>query len=174
MNVFDGDKINFLLRASKFYTSYKALIFLGVLIVFLEKVIYGATPFVFREIINFLQIAYAGFDNGLVVFPIYLFSFYVILRVFDRIISEVNTIVSGKFVDRLKEDMTLRLFNHLHQVDLKLYSGGRAGALVRDVEKGIDAIAGSARVILFNVLPIFFEIIIVLSIFYYLFYFKKF
>ncbi len=169
MSWFKKDKLNFLARIFIFYKNYKKYIALGLVIVILGKMLYGATPFIFREIINFLQVNSQGGYHGLASFPVYLFLIYVTLRVFDRVLCELQEVVSGKFLDGLRKDVTLKTLNHLHRVDLSLYSMGRAGSLVRDVEKGVDAVVSSAKTVLFNILPIFFEVVVVLGIFYYLY-----
>jgi len=72
--------------------------------------------------------------------------------------------VFGRVTEHAMHDIALKVFKHLHSLDLEFHLNRKTGALGRDIERGTTGISFLLRFMVFNIVPTFLEIILVIVI----------
>jgi ABC-type transport system involved in Fe-S cluster assembly fused permease/ATPase subunit len=96
--------------------------------------------------------------------PLGLLLAYGALRFVNVLSGELRDVVFGRVTDRAQRRAALRVFGHLHRLDLDFHLSRRTGGLARDIERGVDGISFLLRFTLFNILPTLLEIALVAGI----------
>ncbi|MGH8461814.1 MAG: ABCB family ABC transporter ATP-binding protein/permease [Stenotrophobium sp.] len=102
--------------------------------------------------------------HGLVVVPMGLLLAYGGLRFINVIFGELRDVIFGRVAERAQRRAALRVFEHLHSLDLEFHLSRRTGGLSRDIERGVSGINFLLRFMLFNILPTLLEIAMVAGI----------
>lgn len=96
--------------------------------------------------------------------PLGLVAAYGGLRFLNTLLSEVRDTLFGRVTERAMRRLGLRVFNHLHALDVGFHLGRQTGGLSRDIERGTSGISFLLRFLVFNILPTCLEIIIVVGL----------
>ena len=64
----------------------------------------------------------------------------------------------------MPQDQRLKVFRHLHALDLDFHLNRRTGGLSRDIERGTNGISFLLRFMVFNILPTLLEIGMVIGL----------
>ena len=96
--------------------------------------------------------------------PLGLLLAYGFVRFLNVLFGELRDVVFGKVAERAQRRAALRVFEHLHRLDLEFHLSRRTGGLSREIEKGVDGINFLLRFSLFNILPTLLEIALVAAI----------
>lgn len=102
--------------------------------------------------------------HGPVVVPMALLLAYGGLRFLNIIFGELRDLIFGRVAERAQRRAALRVFKHLHGLDLNFHLSRRTGGLSRDIERGVSGINFLLRFMLFNILPTLLEIAMVAGI----------
>jgi ATP-binding cassette subfamily B protein len=89
---------------------------------------------------------------------------YGISRFSNVLFGEIRDTVFGRVTERAMRFLGLRVFRHLHQLDLDYHLNRGTGGLARDIERGTSGISFLMRFFIFNIVPTFFEIAMVIGI----------
>jgi len=90
--------------------------------------------------------------------PLLLLLAYGGVRFFNVLAGELRDVSFGRVTERSMRRSALRVFRHLHRLDLDFHLSRRTGALSRDIERGVEGIRFLLRFLLFNILPTLLEI----------------
>ncbi len=82
----------------------------------------------------------------------------------SQILSELRDGVFSKVTQKVMRSLAMTVFNHLHRLDLDFHLSRQTGGLNRSLDRGIKGIEMFFRMSLFNLLPVFCEIILVFMI----------
>jgi len=85
-------------------------------------------------------------------------------RFSNVLFGEIRDTVFGRVTERAMRFLGLRVFRHLHRLDLDFHLNRGTGGLARDVERGTTGISFLMRFFIFNIVPTFFEIAMVIGI----------
>ena len=96
--------------------------------------------------------------------PLGLLLAYGLFRFINVMFGELRDIAFGRVSERAQRRSALRVFEHLHRLDLEFHLSRRTGGLAREIEKGVDGISFLLRFTLFNILPTLLEIGLVAGI----------
>lgn len=124
----------------------------------------GATllmPWVLKHIID-------GVDRSLqpeLVLPIAFIVFYGILRFGSVFFGELRDALFSRVTEHAMRCIGLRVFRHLHQLELGFHLDRATGGISRDIERGTNGISFLMRFLMFNIVPTLFEILMVAIIF---------
>ncbi|MGH8456703.1 MAG: ABCB family ABC transporter ATP-binding protein/permease [Stenotrophobium sp.] len=102
--------------------------------------------------------------HALVVVPLGLLLAYGGLRFINVIFGELRDMIFGRVAERAQRRAALKVFEHLHRLDLEFHLTRRTGGLSRDIERGVSGINFLLRFMLFNILPTLLEIAMVAAI----------
>lgn len=119
-----------------------------------------ALPLLLKRLVD--QLGHPG--AGVAAVPLALLLAYGALRFFNVLAGELRDVAFGRVAERSMRRSALRVFEHLHRLDLDFHLSRRTGALSRDIERGVEGIRFLLRFLLFNILPTLFEITLVSAI----------
>ncbi len=136
----------------------RVLLALGCLI--LAKLGNVVGPFILKYIVDALPSA----TSQLVAAPIALVFAYGLARFANVLFGELRDTIFGRVTERAMRKIGLEIFRHLHNLDLEFHLNRRTGGLSRDIERGTTGISFLMRFFVFNIVPTFIEIFMVVGI----------
>ncbi len=123
-----------------------------------------SAPFVLKHIIDDLSID--GVSDLLLV-PLALIVAYGFARFSMILLGEIRDTIFGRVTERATRQIGLKVFKHLHNLDLEFHLERRTGGLSRDIERGINGISFLMRFFVFNIVPTLLEILFVAGLLFY-------
>ncbi|NDV90950.1 ATP-binding cassette domain-containing protein [Alteromonas sp. 345S023] len=96
--------------------------------------------------------------------PISLIVAYGVLRLLNVLLGEIRDTLFGRVTERAMRRLGLKVFNHLHHLDLGFHLNRRTGGLSRDIERGTTGISFLMRFMVFNIVPTLLEISLVVGL----------
>ena len=143
---------------------YKARIALAIVCLVLSKAASVSGPFLLKSIVD--RLAQDG-ANSLILVPVALVIAYGFARFSMIILGEIRDTVFGRVTERAMTEIGLKVFKHVHKLDLDFHLNRRTGGLSRDIERGINGISFLMRFFVFNIAPTLIEIALVIGIFFF-------
>ncbi|WP_397472912.1 ABC transporter transmembrane domain-containing protein, partial [Rheinheimera sp.] len=107
-------------------------------------------------------------DNGqhtLVLVPAVLLLLYGGLRFAGVFFGEVRDALFGRVTEHAMRQLGLKVFKHLHGLELAFHLDRQTGGISRDIERGTNGLSFLMRFLMFNIAPTLFEILAVAVIF---------
>nr|WP_233999136.1 ABC transporter ATP-binding protein/permease [Pseudoalteromonas sp. T1lg122] len=141
--------------------TFKGRVILAVLALIAAK---GATllmPWALKEIIDAVDASI----NPLLSVPIALLIAYGLLRFASIFFGEVRDALFGRVTEHAMRHIGLKVFKHLHSLELAFHLDRQTGGISRDIERGTNGLSFLMRFLMFNIVPTLFEIITVAIIF---------
>ena len=119
-----------------------------------------AVPMVLKVIVD-------GFDprRAPLVLPVTMLVGYGALRFAGTLLGELRDVVFELATLRAARRVALKVFRHLHDMDLAFHLERQTGGLSRDIERGSRGVSFVMSAILFNVLPTVVQVALVAGIF---------
>jgi len=145
---------------------YRSRVVFGLAFLIAAKLANIGVPLVLKNIIDQLEQAGTG---TLIALPVALLVAYGALRFSSILFNELRNIVFARASINTIKAISLEVFRQLHRLSLGFHLDRKTGALSRDIERGTRAINGFMRLFVFNILPTFFEISVVIGILWYKF-----
>lgn len=144
-------------RLWPFLWAWPARVALAIALLVSAKLANVALPLLLKQIVDTLDT-----DNlSLVALPISLLLAYGGLRLMSTLFGELRDLAFGRVTEHAMREVALKVFNHLHALDLNFHLERRTGGLSRDIERGLNGINFLMRFMLFNILPTLLEITLV-------------
>jgi ATP-binding cassette subfamily B protein len=140
---------------------FKGRVILAVVALLAAK---GATlvmPWALKHIID-------GVDRSIapeVALPAFFILFYGALRFGSVFFGEVRDALFSRVTEHAMRKIGLRVFRHLHSLELAFHLDRATGGISRDIERGTNGISFLMRFLMFNIVPTLFEILMVAIIF---------
>lgn len=122
-------------------------------------------PFILKYIVDALD-RNQNIDT-LVLVPLGLIAAYGLARFSNVLFGELRDTVFGRVTERAMRRIGLRVFEHLHHLGLEFHLNRRTGGLARDIERGTTGIGFLMRFFVFNIVPTFIEIFLVIGLLFY-------
>ena len=144
-----------------YITKFKGRVLLALLALIGAK---GATllmPWALKEIIDSVDKSI----NPVLVIPALLLLMYGGLRFASVFLGEVRDAVFSRVTEHAMRDIGLKVFKHLHSLELAFHLDRQTGGISRDIERGISGLSFLMRFLMFNIVPTLFEILTVAIIF---------
>lgn len=147
-----------------YLSDYKQRIALAMLCLILAKTASVVGPFILKHIVDQLD---QKTSAGLLLAPLGLVLAYGLARFANVLFGELRDTVFGRVTERAMRLIGLRVFRHLHSLDLAFHLNRRTGGLSRDIERGTTGIGFLLRFFVFNIVPTFIEIAMVVGLLFY-------
>jgi len=144
-----------------YITKFKGRVFIALLALIGAK---GATllmPWALKEIIDSVDKSI----NPILVIPALLLLMYGGLRFASVFLGEVRDAVFSRVTEHAMRDIGLKVFKHLHSLELAFHLDRQTGGISRDIERGTSGLSFLMRFLMFNIVPTLFEILTVAIIF---------
>ena len=119
-------------------------------------------PFILKNVVD--QLNNANNANPVLVVPLALLLAYGLVRFANVLFGEVRDTIFGRVTERAMRRVGYRVFTHLHSLDLAYHLNRRTGGVSRDIERGVTGISFIMRFMVFNIVPTFLEIIMVVGL----------
>ena len=107
--------------------------------------------------------------NSLALLPLWLILGYGLLRFGSVLFGEVRDALFGRVTEHAMRALGLKVFIHLHRLELGFHLDRQTGGISRDIERGTNGLSFLMRFLMFNIVPTVLEIVLVALIFWNLF-----
>jgi len=141
---------------------FKKRIAFAMLCLVLTKIASVYLPFILKDIIDTLD---TNLDKALIVVPLALVATYGGVRLSIVLLAEIRDTLFGRVTERAIRRIGLKVFRHLHHLDLDFHLDRQTGGLSRDIDRGTSGISFLMRFMVFNIVPTMLEIVMVIIIF---------
>ncbi len=143
-----------------YLTEFPVRVAVAMAFLVLAKLAGVALPMFLKHLVDSLDIK----DGGLFLLPLGLLLAYGAMRFAAALFGELRDLVFGRVSERAMRRAALKVFQHLHRLDLDFHLTRRTGGLSRDIERGVSGISFLLRFTLFNIIPTLLEIGLVAAI----------
>ncbi len=126
----------------------------------LAKVATVTMPWVLKQIVDGLDESI----NPVLVVPIMLIIAYGLLRFGSVFFAEARDAVFSRITERAMRSMVLRVFRHLHSLELEFHLSRQTGGISRDIDRGGNGFSFLMRMLVFNIVPTLIELGMVAAI----------
>ena len=144
---------------------FKQRVALAVLCLIAAKVASIGLPFVLKHTVDELNTPAS--NTSMILVPFALVAAYGLLRLSNVLFGEIRDTLFGRVTERAMRRLGLRVFEHLHALDLNFHLNRQTGGLSRDMERGTSGISFLMRFLVFNIVPTLFEITVVIGVLFY-------
>ncbi|MBU0539463.1 MAG: ABC transporter ATP-binding protein/permease [Gammaproteobacteria bacterium] len=141
--------------------AFRSRIGFAMLCLIAAKVASVGLPFILKNIVDTLD---KNDQPAVLILPIALLVAYGVLRFANVLFGELRDTIFGRVTERAMRQVGLTVFKHLHALDLEFHLNRRTGGLSRDIERGTNGINFLLRFMVFNIVPTFIEIGLVIAL----------
>lgn len=142
---------------------FKNRIAFAMLCLILTKVASVYLPFILKDIVDTLD-ANVPRNLQVAIVPLGLVAAYGMTRLAIVVFAEIRDTLFGRVTERAIRRIGLKVFRHLHALDLDFHLNRQTGGLSRDIERGTSGISFLMRFMVFNIVPTLLEITMVVTI----------
>lgn len=107
--------------------------------------------------------------NSVALLPLWLILGYGLLRFGSVLFGEIRDALFGRVTEHAMRALGLKVFIHLHRLELGFHLDRQTGGISRDIERGTNGLSFLMRFLMFNIVPTVLEIVLVALIFWSLF-----
>lgn len=140
-----------------YLSEFKGRVLLALLALIAAKAASLLMPWALKHIIDDLDASL----NPVLILPLFFILFYGVLRFGSVFFGELRDALFSRVTERAMRKIGLRVFNHLHGLDLSFHLERATGGISRDIERGTNGISFLMRFLMFNIVPTIFEILMV-------------
>lgn len=140
---------------------FKQRVFLALLCLVAAKLASIGLPYVLKYTVDSLN---GDVTTLALAVPVSLIVAYGTLRLLNVLLGEVRDTLFGRVTERAMRRLGLKVFKHLHNLDLGFHSNRRTGGLSRDIERGTNGVSFLMRFMVFNIVPTLLEIALVVGL----------
>ncbi|CAI8210119.1 MAG: ATM1-type heavy metal exporter [Marinobacterium sp. xm-d-530] len=119
-----------------------------------------AMPLALKQIVDGLDSSL----NPLVTVPVAMVVAYGMLRFGSVFFAEARDAVFSRVTERAMRRMVLKVFRHLHSLELDFHLSRQTGGISRDIDRGSNGFSFLMRMMVFNIVPTLIEISLVAAI----------
>jgi len=142
---------------------FKNRIAFAMLCLILTKVASVYLPFILKDIVDTLD-ANVPDNLQVAIVPLGLVAAYGMVRLAIVVFAEIRDTLFGRVTERAIRRIGLKVFRHLHALDLDFHLSRQTGGLSRDIDRGTTGISFLMRFMVFNIVPTLLEIVMVVTI----------
>lgn len=140
---------------------FKTRVLVALACLILTKLASVYLPFILKDLVDHLDEHAA---SKVVLVPFALVAAYGLVRLSIVLFAEIRDTLFGKVTERAIRRIGLKVFRHLHALELGFHLERQTGGLSRDIDRGNSGISFLMRFMIFNIVPTLFEISLVIGI----------
>lgn len=141
---------------------FRGRVFFALLCLAAAKIATIGMPFVLKHVVDGLNTE--DLTTKMFSVTMSLVVAYGALRLSTVLFGEIRDTLFGRVTERAMRRVGLRVFRHLHSLDLDFHINRQTGGLSRDIERGTSGIGFLLRFMIFNIVPTLFEILAVVGV----------
>ena len=139
---------------------FRARLGFAFVLLVLAKVATVTMPWVLKQIVDGLDESI----NPVLVVPVMLIIAYGLLRFGSVFFAEARDAVFSRITERAMRSMVLKVFRHLHSLELEFHLSRQTGGISRDIDRGGNGFSFLMRMLVFNIVPTLIELGMVAAI----------
>lgn len=161
-----GQTLNWsiLSRLWPYLRDHRRRIALAMVCLLLAKGAMLVIPFIMKYLVDGMNLQAGAQLAGMVALGLVLA--YGLARLSSVLFGELRDTLFGRVTERAMRSIGLKVFRHVHALDLDFHLQRRTGGLARDIERGTSGVSFLLRFMVFNIVPTLFEIAVVVSVFF--------
>ncbi|QIZ76495.1 ABCB family ABC transporter ATP-binding protein/permease [Ferrimonas lipolytica] len=140
---------------------FRGRVLLALLCLVAAKVASVGLPFILKEVIDNLD---GQRTLEVVAMPLALLVAYGVVRFANVLFGELRDTLFGRVTERAMRRVGLKVFSHLHNLDLAFHLNRQTGGLSREIERGVNGISFLMRFMVFNIGPTLLEVGLVIGL----------
>ena len=137
---------------------FRGRVALAIACLLMAKVASISGPFILKYVVDALN---QPTVSEALLLPLALVAAYGTSRFSYVVFGEIRDTLFGRVTERAMRRVGLKVFEHLHALDLDFHLNRRTGGLARDIERGTNGISFLMRFFVFNIAPTMLEILVV-------------
>ncbi|WP_028108067.1 ABCB family ABC transporter ATP-binding protein/permease [Ferrimonas futtsuensis] len=141
---------------------FRTILGLSLACLIAAKVASVGLPFILKHIVDNLD--GVGEMANVTAIPLALLLAYGLVRFSNVLFGELRDTLFGRITERAMRRVGLKVFRHLHNLDLAFHLERRTGGVSRDIERGTNGISFLMRFMVFNIVPTLLEIALVVGL----------
>ncbi|BDY04091.1 ABC transporter ATP-binding protein/permease [Ferrimonas sp. YFM] len=141
---------------------FRTILGLSLACLIAAKVASVGLPFILKHIVDNLD--GVGEMANVTAIPLALLLAYGLVRFSNVLFGELRDTLFGRITERAMRRVGLKVFRHLHSLDLAFHLERRTGGVSRDIERGTNGISFLMRFMVFNIVPTLLEIALVVGL----------
>jgi len=141
---------------------FKSRVILAMVCLVLAKTAVLVIPFLQKYLVDALNVQ--GAQPAPMMIIAGLVIAYGLARFSNVLFSELRDTVFGRVTERAMRFLGIKVFRHMHELDLDFHLNRQTGGVARDIERGTTGISFLLRFLIFNIVPTLFEITMVVVI----------
>ena len=132
-----------------YLAEFKIRLGLAILCLVMAKLASVGMPFILKHIVDDLE--QGSKLEAMLAIPLGLLLAYGAVRFANVLFAELRDTLFGRISERAMRRIGLKVFRHLHALDLDFHLNRRTGGLSRDIERGTNGISFLLRFMVFNI-----------------------
>ena len=146
--------------------SLKIRVIMSLLFLISAKLISVYIPFIYRDIVNYLEKSPTTSDQNM---AIGLIISYGLAKIIQTVFGELRDFIFIRVSQHARRTIALKTFKHLHTLSLSFHLDRQTGGLSRVIERGTSGIQFILSFMLFNIAPTLLELTFISSLLIYYF-----
>jgi ABC-type transport system involved in Fe-S cluster assembly fused permease/ATPase subunit len=153
-----------------YMAEFKGRVIFALVFMILAKLSTIVLPFFLKEVVDLLGDSTSEpsklgqLSPAWLLTPFALVLAYGFFRFINVFFGEIRDTLFSKVTERAMRRVGLKVFRHLHALDINFHLNRRTGGLSRDIERGTNGISFLMRFMVFNIVPTLIEISMVIVI----------
>ncbi|WP_432695994.1 ABCB family ABC transporter ATP-binding protein/permease [Marinobacterium sp. YM272] len=139
---------------------FRARMGVAFVLLVLAKVATVTMPWALKHIVDSLDRT----QHQIIFVPLLMLAFYGLLRFGSVFFSEARDAVFSRITERAMRRMVLKVFRHLHALELEFHLSRQTGGISRDIDRGGNGFGFLMRMLVFNIVPTLIELALVAGI----------
>lgn len=140
--------------------AFRARMGVAFMLLVMAKLATVTMPWALKQIVDSLDQA----QHQMIAVPVLMVVFYGLLRFGSVFFSEARDAVFSRITERAMRQMVLRVFRHLHALELEFHLSRQTGGISRDIDRGGNGFGFLMRMLVFNIVPTLIELALVAGI----------
>jgi ATP-binding cassette subfamily B protein len=140
--------------------AFRARMGVAFMLLVMAKLATVTMPWTLKQIVDSLDQA----QHQMIAVPVLMVVFYGLLRFGSVFFSEARDAVFSRITERAMRQMVLRVFRHLHALELEFHLSRQTGGISRDIDRGGNGFGFLMRMLVFNIVPTLIELALVAGI----------
>jgi ABC-type transport system involved in Fe-S cluster assembly fused permease/ATPase subunit len=129
-------------------------------LILVSKLVNVLLPIAYKEIVD----ALTAHPGVVLVVPVLLIVGYGVIRVATSATTELRDMIFAKVQERALRLLSVQVLEHLHDLSLRFHLDRQTGGLSRAIERGTEGVESLLTYMLFNIAPIFLELVLVTGV----------
>jgi ATP-binding cassette, subfamily B, heavy metal transporter len=129
-------------------------------LILIAKLVHIGLPVLYKNVVDGLTAQ----PGALVAIPAAMILGYGLVRIAASAATELRDLIFAKVQERALRLVSVHVLGHLHELSLRFHLERQTGGLSRAIERGTESIESLLTYLLFNIAPIFVELVLVTAV----------